>query len=129
MPLFQELGKTVGLLLRMLKSIYGSGRYVVLDSGFCVLKGLIELRRRGLFACALIKKRRYWPTLVPGDMMERRFADMNVGDVDAIEGSMQAADGTTFPYTLWGMKEPDYVMRIMATGGALMSDESCRKTT
>ena len=27
------------------------------------------------------------------------------------------------------MKEPDYVMKMMATGGALMSDASCRKTT
>jgi hypothetical protein len=31
-------GKTVGLLLWMLKSYFGTGKYVVLDSGFCVLK-------------------------------------------------------------------------------------------
>ena len=61
--------------------------------------------------------------------MERHFANMNVGDVDALEGTMQAEDGAAVPYTLWGMKEPDYVMRMMATGGALMSDASCRKTT
>ena len=26
------------------------------------------------------------------------------------------------PLTIWGMKEPDYVMKIMATGGALVSE-------
>ena len=39
---FKYLGrKTIGLLLRMMKSYFATGRYVILDSGFCVLKGLI----------------------------------------------------------------------------------------
>jgi hypothetical protein len=29
-------------------------------------------------------------------------------------------------YNLWGMKEPDYVMRMMATGGLLDANGSCR---
>ena len=71
---FNVLGKTVGLLLRMLKSVFNTGRYIVLDSGFC-LKALIELRQNGLFGCALIKKRRYWPTLALGDAMEGHFSN------------------------------------------------------
>ena len=39
---FKYLGrKTIGILLRMMKSYFATGRYVILDSGFCVLKGLI----------------------------------------------------------------------------------------
>ena len=57
-PQYKELSKTIGLLLRMLSSVFNTGRYLVLDSGFCVLKGLIELRRNGLSGVALIKKRR-----------------------------------------------------------------------
>ena len=49
-------GKTVGLLLRMTRPIHNTGRLVILDSGFCVLKGLVELGKVGLFASALIKK-------------------------------------------------------------------------
>ena len=52
-------GNTVGLLLRMCRSIYNSGRVVILDSGFCVLQALIELRKLGVYASAVIKKRRY----------------------------------------------------------------------
>jgi hypothetical protein len=29
-------------------------------------------------------------------------------------------------YFLWGMKEPDYIMRMMVAGGPLTADESCR---
>ena len=31
-------------------------------------------------------------------------------------------------YNLWGMKEPNYVMRTMATGGRLLADETCKET-
>ena len=118
-------GKTTGLLLRMLQTYFWSGKYVVLDSGFCVLKAIIELRKVGVFACALIKKRQSWPIGVPGDAMQRRFdrPEVTVGDVDAITGVQDDV-----PYFIWGMKEPDYVMRMMATGGPLGSTEECRET-
>lgn len=45
---FEELGKTVGLLLRMTRPIWNTGRVVILDSGFCVLSGIVELAKRGL---------------------------------------------------------------------------------
>jgi hypothetical protein len=65
---FDELGKTVGLLLRLTRSLWGTAKVVVLDSGFCVLQGIVELKKRGVFAAALIRKRRYWPKWIPGTM-------------------------------------------------------------
>lgn len=53
---FEQFGKTAGLLLRMLQSYFHTARYIILDSGFCVLKALVKLRKNGLFGCALIKK-------------------------------------------------------------------------
>jgi hypothetical protein len=74
----------------MLQSCFHTARYIVLDSGFCVLKGIIELRKNGLFGCALIKKRRYWPAGVPRDAMQQFFDanGVNVGDNHAIAGTM-----------------------------------------
>ena len=67
---FEDLDrKTVGLLLRMMKSYFDTVRYVILDYGFCVLKGLIQLSKKGVFACDVKKKRRYWPVMVPGKDM------------------------------------------------------------
>ena len=68
-------GKTVGLLLRMTRPIHNTGRLVILDSGFCVLKGLVELGKVGLFASALIKKRRYWPKYIRGEEIKEHFKD------------------------------------------------------
>jgi hypothetical protein len=50
---------TTSLLLRLRESIFHIGMVVMLDSGFCVLRALIELKKRGVFASALIKKRKY----------------------------------------------------------------------
>ena len=55
---FEDLvGKTVGLLLRMMKSYFATVGYIILDYGFCVSKGLIHLKKN-IFSCAVIKKRR-----------------------------------------------------------------------
>ena len=40
---FDDLGKTVGTLLRLTEPVWGSGRVFVLDSGFCVLQAIVEL--------------------------------------------------------------------------------------
>jgi len=45
-------GPTVGLLLRLTKLIHGTGKVVILDSGFCVLKGIVLLMKLGVCASA-----------------------------------------------------------------------------
>ena len=50
-----EKGQTVGTLLCLTKPVWGSGKVFVLDSGFCVLQALVELKKKGVFAHALIK--------------------------------------------------------------------------
>ena len=71
---FEDLVKnTVGLVLRMMNIYFTTGTYVILDSGFCVLKGLIQFRKKGFFSCAVIKKRRYWTYMVPGKDMKDSF--------------------------------------------------------
>jgi hypothetical protein len=87
---------------------------IILDSGFCVLKGLIELKRRGLFAAALVKKRRYWPKYIHGDDIRAHFEGKEVRTTEAWPGEL---DG--IPFHLYCMKEPDYVMTVMSTYGTL----------
>ena len=50
---------TISLVWRMTKPLWGTGKAVVLDSGFCVLKGLIGMYDIGLYGSAVTKKRRY----------------------------------------------------------------------
>ena len=57
LPSDLSTNKTTNLLLRMCKSLYSAGKVVILYSGFCVLEGLIEFIKVGVFSGALIKKR------------------------------------------------------------------------
>jgi hypothetical protein len=76
---WSKLGKTMGLLMRMLSTYFSTGWYVVLDSGFSMLKALVELKKIGLFACAVIKKCQYWPAYIPGEAFHNRFNDLGMG--------------------------------------------------
>ena len=49
-PKLSNEGKTVGLLLCVLEPIFAKGMVVILDSGFCVLRGIIELKKCGVYA-------------------------------------------------------------------------------
>jgi Transposase IS4 len=100
--LHDNMGKTVGLLLRLTQSIYHSGKVIILDSGFCVLKGLIELRKKGLYASALIKKRRYWPKHVKGDDVKNHFDSKAISDSEAWYGTYD-----NHPWHLFAMKGTD----------------------
>jgi Transposase IS4 len=111
---FENLGKTVGLLLRLTKKLWSTAKVVVLDSGFCVLKGIIELRKRGVFAAALIKKRRYWPKYIAGEEIKMHFDDKDVGYADSLHGTLEG-----IPFCIFGMKEPDYILMMMSTYGTL----------
>ena len=70
---FDNIGKTTGILLQLTKPVWSTGKVFVLDSGFCVLQALVELKKKGLFAAALIKKCRYWPKYVPGGEIFAHF--------------------------------------------------------
>ena len=107
---FSDQGKTVGLLLRLTRPIWGSSKVVVLDSGFCVLQGIAELRKKGVFGAALIKKRRYWPKYIKGDEIKKHFDDKDVGYVDATKGSL---DGVNVE--IHCLKEPDYGMMLVTS--------------
>ena len=77
---FEDLGgNTLGLLMCMMKSYFSTSRYVIIYLSFFVLKWLIQFRKRGIFACAVIKKRRYWPSMVPRKDIADNFGEVEVG--------------------------------------------------
>ena len=94
---------------------------MILHSGFCVLKGLIELRKVGVLAGDLIKKRRYWPNHIKGDMIDTNFQEKNVGKIDSWNSTLNNT-----PYNIFYLKELYYSMKIMATNGELNFPEGQR---
>ena len=106
-PQHDNLGSTIGLLLQILTPIFFKGFIVILHSGFCVLKGIVELRKNGVFASAIIKKRRYWPRFIRGDEIKDHFSNKQVGDMDSWAGRLD-----DIPFHVYAMKELDNVMSL-----------------
>ena len=55
--------------------------------------------------------------------MEDHFWEVEVGETDSIQGKVDDVI-----YNLWRMKEPNYVMRMTATGGRLLEDDTWKET-
>ena len=117
------MGPTIGLLLHMLAPIFNLGFMVILDSWFCVLKAIIELCKKGVFASALIKKQRYWPKYIHGKQIKEHFAEKEIVMTDSWVGKM---DGV--PFHVLSMKESDYIMSLIPTYGTnkWCGQEVCR---
>ena len=47
----------VGVMIFMKNPMFGTGKYVVMDSGFCVLKGRVGILACGLYGTTVIKKK------------------------------------------------------------------------
>ena len=62
---------------------------MAMDRGFGVLEGLISMVKKGVLGLALIKKRRYWPKGVPSEEILWNIQNKEVGDVDAVQGSIR----------------------------------------
>ena len=74
----------VSLMLRMCRHVYGSGKAIFLDSEFFVAKVITELKAKGVYVEALIKKCFYWPKGVHRDLIDTHSEDKAVGGVGMI---------------------------------------------
>ena len=81
---YENVWKTVSLIVWIRRDIYSKDKVVILYGGFCVLQGIIELIKLGFFASALVKKRQHQPTLVTGDDTNYNFSTKYMGDTDSL---------------------------------------------
>ena len=102
---FDDIGKT---MLQCTRPIWNFAKLFIVDSEFCVTKGLVELQKKGLFGATLIKKCIYWPENIKGGAINARFSSKEVGNVDPVK---QLEDGVAH-HVFW-MKYLDYVMKLM----------------
>ena len=95
-------------MLRMCETLYGTRKSVVIDSGFCVSRGIFELELKGVQEASLIKKKNYCPKGVPGASIDAHFEDKDMNHCDMIEALIYG-----LPFQVICMKEPKYVMKII----------------
>ena len=98
----------------MCEPIFSTGKCDMLDSGFCVSKGITAFLEFDVYASALIKKRKYWPKGGPGDTIDQYFSEKDVTYVDMLEViTEEGPQGKEF--NIFYFKEAEYVINIMAT--------------
>ena len=109
-----DLGKTVVLVLRLCHSLGHTGSIVVMNSVFCVVKAIVELRKRGIFSSSMIKKKRLWPKYVKGD---------EILSLSKIKNQVMLillnVRGEREIFYIHGLQESDYSLLFMTTYGTL----------
>ena len=91
----------------MLEPIFGRGNVIILDSGFCILKGIVELRKHGVHASTLIEKWKYWLKYIKGELIKAQM-----WAIDSWKGLVDEVN-----FHIYAMKEPNYVMSLMSMYG------------
>ena len=61
------------MILRMCRSIFGYGKALMFDNGFCVAKGLFRFGEIGVYSSLIINNRRYFPKNVPVEEVDKLF--------------------------------------------------------
>ena len=92
-----------------------------MDAGFCVLRGIVELAARGVFASAVIKKKGGWPSGVDGAEMDAAVAQLPHGSTRAKRGLFEtknaAGEIVHIPFLLSATKDSKYTLKQMSTYG------------
>ena len=83
----REFGsKVAALVVRMTKSVWGSGRTVMMDSGFGYIPSVVQLRAKGLFSTTVIKKHAHWPKFTKAAEAVDEMQGKEVGTIRVRKG-------------------------------------------
>ena len=87
-----------------------------MDSGLCVMKGLILIVENSVSGLTLINKWRYWPKGLPAEDIILHMQLKEVGDMDAVNYVIHWKS-----YQITYIRDPDYIIIMMTTYGTLES--------
>ena len=109
-------------MLEMTKPVHHTGKFVLMESGFYVLVGIIAMHNFGVYGHSLTNNGRYWPENVPCDAIDYYFANKELGNAKTFT---QVFDG--MPFLVHFHKGDMYVTKLMSTHG-LINEITTHKT-
>ena len=110
--LFPDGSKTGPLMMRLCKPLFGTGSVVIHDSGFACIPALVQLKKTGVYASCLLKKKRFWPKYTHGGPNDAHMATRALGDSDAIQATFGGED-----YAVYLLKDSTFTLQLAATYG------------
>ena len=90
--------KTFGIIIKLTRALRTTRKSVIMDYGFCVLKGIFKMKMRGVYVRALIKKRLYWPRGVHVDIINEYFSLKKIGGVGCLRDEWDNTQVNIFYY-------------------------------
>jgi hypothetical protein len=110
--LFPDGGKAGPLMMQLCEPLFGTGSIVIHDAGFACIPALVHLKRKGVFASCLLKKKKYWPKFSHGAENEAHMRDAPLGAIDALQGKFGGED-----FAIYLMKDSKYTLQLAANYG------------
>ena len=129
--------KIAALVVRMTRPIWGSGRAVIMDSGFGYVASMVQLKAKGLFATTVIKKKRFWPKYTKAIDAVNEMDGKEVGTMKVRIGSYISGEGqesitlvaladslfTSLMLTNWSTTRRGGRPKVRRVGGELVTFE------
>ena len=85
--------KIAALVVRMTEPIWGTGRVVIMDSGFGYVPSVVQLREKGLYSTTVIKKKAHWPKFTKANEAVEHMCDKDVGTLCVRNGTYKGSEG------------------------------------
>lgn len=85
--------KIAALVVRMTRTIWGSGWAVIMDSGFGYIPSVVQLKNLGLFLTTVIKKKAHWPQFSKAQEAVEHMSGKEVGTIQVRRGQYKALSG------------------------------------
>ena len=83
------------LVWMMTKPLWVTGKTMIMDSGFFVLKGMIVMYYIGVYGSTVAKKRIYWPSGIYGNQINAHLKK-GIGDHECQSVNCKVVDFYTF---------------------------------
>ncbi|EDQ87032.1 uncharacterized protein MONBRDRAFT_27775 [Monosiga brevicollis MX1] len=123
-----DFGPLGALALRMTAPFNESGAVVVMDSTFCNLRAIVELRRRGLLAVTPIKQQQHqhWPQDLDGIEAAHAVAKQRpIGKLCVRHGTTKTQ--VPYPVAHFLVNYGQYVVQLVSTYGSTKLGRAQRK--
>ena len=97
----QEFGsKVAALVVCMTRPVWGSGRAVIMDSGFGCIPSVVHLCQKGLFSTTVIKKDAHWPKYTKAQEAIDEMQGEDVGTIQVRRGEYTIGNETHLLHTV-----------------------------
>ena len=118
--------KIAALFVRMTTPIWGSGKVVIMDSGFGYVPSVFQLKEKGSYTTTGIKKKAYWPKYTKAIEAVNHMAGKEVGTVKVRNVKWKGGEGSS-PLSLVALADSLHTSLMLINWTTTRKDGKAKK--